>query len=157
MPSSNPGLMRVALQMALLLIASIVAGAMTFYLHPVAPELYLAAEPAEEGEVNMARIAELEKTSGVLWVDARSRQRFDEEHIPGALLLNEQEFETLAFEYVQSGVFEQNTKPIVVYCDAQKCAASKKVAQRIEEMAMAMDNEVLILRGGWNAWKSVQK
>ena len=44
----------------------------------------------------------------------------------------------------------------MIYCDAQKCAASKTIMQRMEETGLAMNNEIHVLRGGWNAWKSSQ-
>ncbi|MGK0187411.1 MAG: rhodanese-related sulfurtransferase [Verrucomicrobiales bacterium] len=153
--SANPSLLRIALQVMALLVASVVAGAVAFRVHPRPPELYLLQEPAGAGEVTMAEVMEMEKTSGVLWIDARVRERYDLAHIPGALLLNPQEFEAMAFEYMQT--FQDNTKPIVIYCDAQKCAASKTIKTRMEETGLAMDNKIHALRGGWNAWKSSQK
>lgn len=152
---ANPSIMRVALQVVTLLVASVVAGAVAYRVHPRPPELYLLQEPAGEGEVTMAEVAEMEKTTGVLWIDARVREQYELEHIPGALLLNPQEFDALAFDYLQT--FQDNTKPIVIYCDAQKCAASKTIKQRMIENGLSMDNEIHALRGGWNAWKNSQK
>ena len=149
---SNPGPLGVALQVIALMAASAVAGALAFKIHPNPPELYLAQEAPGEGEVNMAQVIEMEKTTGVLWVDARVRTQFEVDHIPGALLLNPQEFDDLAFEYLLT--FQDNVKPIVIYCDAQKCAASKTVMERMKETGLVMDNEIYALRGGWNAWKS---
>ena len=151
---TNPGILRVALQMVALLAASAVAGAVAYHIHPRPPELYLLREPAGEGEVTMAQVLELENTTGVLWIDARVREQYDLEHVPGALLLNPQEFDALAFGYMDT--FQDNVKPIVIYCDAQKCAASKTIMQRMKESGLAMDNEIHVLRGGWNAWKSSQ-
>ena len=149
---SNPSVFRVGFQIVLLLTASAIAGAVAFRVHPHAPELYLLQEAPGEGEVNMAQVIDMEKSTGVLWIDARVREQYDIEHIPNALLLNPQEFDTLAFEYMDT--FQNNSKPIVIYCDAQKCAASKTIANRLKETGLAMENEVHALRGGWNAWKS---
>ena len=151
---TNPSMLRVAAQMVALLGASAIAGAVAFHAHPRPPELYLLQEAPGEGEVTMGQVQELEKTTGVLWIDARVREQYDIEHIPGALLLNPQEFDALAFEYMDT--FQANAKPIVIYCDAQKCAASKTIMERMEETGLAMDNEIHVLRGGWNAWKSNQ-
>ena len=153
--SANPSLFRVGLQIVILLVVSVVAGAVAYRIHPRPPELYLIQEAPGEGEVNMAQVAEMENTTGVLWIDARVRERYDLEHIPGALLLNPQEFDALAFGYMDT--FQSNTKPIVIYCDAQKCAASKTIMNRMKETGLAMDNEIHALRGGWNAWKSSQE
>jgi rhodanese-related sulfurtransferase len=150
---SNPEVLVVALQVLALLAASVVAGAVAFRIHPAAPELYLAREAPEAGEVTMAQVRQMENATGVLWIDARVRDQYDIEHIPGALLLNPQEFDTLAFEYLTT--FEDNSKAIVVYCDAQKCAASKTVMERMKETGLVMDNDIHALHGGWNAWKSL--
>ncbi|MDA0812267.1 MAG: rhodanese-like domain-containing protein [Verrucomicrobia bacterium] len=151
---TNPSILRVALQMVALLGASAIAGAVAFHIHPRPPELYLLQEAPDAGEVTMAQVLALEKTTGVLWIDARVRQQYDLEHIPGALLLNPQEFDAMAFDYMDT--FQTNAKPIVIYCDAQKCAASKTIMERMEQTGLAMDNEIHVLRGGWNAWKSSQ-
>ena len=151
---TNPSILRVALQMVALLGASAIAGAVAFHIHPRPPELYLLQEAPGEGEVTMAQVLELEKSSGVLWIDARVREQYDLGHIPGAMLLNPQEFDALAFEYMDT--FQANARPIVIYCDAKKCAASKTIMQRMEETGLAMNNEIHVLRGGWNAWNSSQ-
>ena len=147
-----PKILPFAIQVVALLASAAVAGVLAYHVHPTPPSLYLAEEAAGEGEINMARVKELEASNGILWVDARVRSRYEEEHIPGALLLNPEEFDELAFPLLDT--FQENTKTIVIYCDAQKCAASKKVAERIKEMGLAMSNDVVVLRGGWNAWKS---
>ena len=151
----NPKPLAVALQIGILLVASVVAGAIALQVHPAPPETYLVREAADEGEVSIAQVMEMEAATGVLWIDARVREQFEREHIPGALLLNPQEFDALAFEYLPT--FEENTKPIIVYCDAQKCAASKTVIERIQENGLAMHNAIHALHGGWNAWKSANK
>lgn len=150
----NPAPLVVALQAAGLLAASVLAGAVALRLHPEPPEIYLMREAPEAGEVNMEQVMAMEAATGVLWIDARVREQFDLGHVPGALLLNPQEFDVLAFEYLTT--FQDNTKPIVIYCDAQRCAASKTVMQRVRESGLAMDNEVHVLRGGWNAWKGAR-
>ena len=149
-----PGFGVLVLQVAGLLGSAAVAGMLAYQFHPTPPSLYLAEEMPGEGEVNMQQIAEMEAAGGVLWVDARVRARYDEEHIPGALLLNPEDFDAMVFDYLDT--FQDNEKPIVIYCDAQKCAASKKIAERIKTMSLSMSNEVFVLRGGWNAWKSHQ-
>src|SRR5687768_16750153 len=57
----------------------------------------------------------------VLWVDARSRPRFEAAHIEGAVLLNEDDWETLIPAFLDAW---DPDKTVVVYCDGGKCDAS---------------------------------
>ena len=66
----------------------------------------------------------------VLWVDARPRAKFEREHIPGAVLLNEDEWVRLVGPFLDEWELEKN---IVVYCDGGSCDASRAVAKRIKE------------------------
>lgn len=82
-----------------------------------------------------------------LWVDARPRQEYEKEHIPGALLLNEDEWNRQLPELLAQWSAEQ---VVIVYCSSLQCKASQAVARRLhEETGM----EVKILKGGWEAWK----
>ncbi len=142
---------RLFLQMCVLLCLSAGAGTAAYFFHPRAPALYLVEESAASGEVTIKQAREWEAKEGVLWIDARMRSEYDKAHIPGALLLNEVEWNQQAFELMDT--LGKNTKPVVVYCDAQKCAASKVIADKLRELGV---NDVNILRGGWPAWKASQ-
>jgi rhodanese-related sulfurtransferase len=138
------------LRQALLLIAlSALAAAGTHLLHPQAPAWYLVEEKLEPGEVSLAMIQELWQGK-VLWIDARSEDRYQQEHIPEALLLNEEHFDQQLFDLIEK--LQSNTLPVVVYCDAQKCQASKKVRDALKERVGLP--QVHVLRGGWPAWAS---
>jgi rhodanese-related sulfurtransferase len=79
-----------------------------------------------------------------LWVDARRREAFDEGHVPGAVLLNEDEWDDQLHEFVdrwQPGI------TVVVYCSSQSCGASRSVAVRLRE-ELDIDS-VFFLEGGW--------
>ena len=52
-------------------------------------------------------------TPPVLWVDAREAPAYAKEHIPGAVLLNETEWERLLPEFLQAW---QPGRRVVVYC-----------------------------------------
>ena len=82
----------------------------------------------------------------VVWIDARSRDEFEKEHVPGAVLLNEQ-----GWDQMLAGVFEnwEPETPIVVYCEAG-CQSSEKVAGRLRDLGL---EPVYFLRGGYDAWK----
>lgn len=82
-----------------------------------------------------------------LWVDARPETEFAKGHIPGALLLNEDQWHGQLPALLEQWSGEQ---PVVVYCSTQKCRASHAVAKRLREEAGI---EARVLKGGWEAWK----
>ena len=83
----------------------------------------------------------------VQWVDGRSRAKFDEGHIPGAVLLNEDEWDRLVPAFLEAWEPE---KIIVVYCDGGSCDASHAVARRLRE-DLKLEN-VRVLIGDWKRW-----
>lgn len=134
---------RFAQQSLLLLLLAAAAAALTSWMHPRTP--VLGEQPLEPGEVRLQTVLEWEN---VIWLDARSRAEFEEEHIPGAQLLNEDEWETLFFDFLDTWDPDQ---PIVVYCGSTQCQASKKVAERLRE-DLGDGQDVYVLKGGWSAW-----
>ena len=84
----------------------------------------------------------------VLWVDARSRKKYEEGHIPGAVLLNEEEWDACVAPFLD--VWDP-AKRIVVYCDGGQCDASQAVAERLRNDLQL--GTVNILKGGWEAWQ----
>ncbi|MBA2622607.1 MAG: hypothetical protein H0U88_03170 [Chthoniobacterales bacterium] len=88
----------------------------------------------------------------LLWVDARPDAQFESEHIPGALLLNEDRWNELLPALLTTWGPEKKT---VVYCSSQSCAASHDVARRLREEATLKD--VYVLHGGWEAWLAAKK
>ena len=141
--------MKALVQAALLLAASALAALATQAWHPRAPALYLTEEPLRDDEVSMQVISERFGDT-VLWIDARPQEQFDEEHVPGALLLNEQKFDEQVLENLDR--LQLNRDPVVVYCSAQKCEASRKVMMKLKEMGFVQ--EAFVLKGGWPAWKA---
>jgi rhodanese-related sulfurtransferase len=139
-------------QAGVLVVLSAAGGWLSFRHHPEAPALYLHLETrVAEGEVSLAMVRELEAAGGVLWIDARVRSEYEREHVPGAVLLNEQEWEQLMFEAVET--LSRNDKPVVIYCDAQRCDASHRLAEKLRDIGQP---DVRVLAGGWQAWKSGQ-
>ncbi len=137
-----------AFQVALLILLSAAAAWATLRWHPRAPALYLVQEPLREDEVTMKIIQE-RWHDDVLWIDARPQDAFDAGHVPGALLLNEQAFEQQLFTYLD--ILQKNTKPIVVYCSAAKCDASRRILERLKQ-TLPIEN-AHVLKGGWTAWQ----
>lgn len=138
------------LRQALILgIISVAAALATHAWHPRAPALHLVEEPLRDDEVSMA-VIQGRFGGEVLWIDARPQEQFDEAHVPGALLLNEQKFDEQLVQ--QLDALQSNEKPVVVYCSGQKCEASRKIMEKLKEMGFVQ--QAFVLKGGWNAWKA---
>ena len=148
-------MMRTVLWQALVLVGLAgVCGWLTWKFHPEPPALYRSADAAPVDEISLGRALEMEKSRGVIWVDARSAAAFAKGHVPGAYLLNEQGWPDLVFELVKVMDADEARRPLVIYCDAQKCAASKAVRDRLRHEIPIGDREVHVLHGGWPAWQS---
>ncbi len=140
--------MRAEWQAAILLIATVLAGAATQAFHPRAPAWYLTEAPLAEDEVTPQMVQE--KWQGkVFWIDARLRNEFEAGHIDGAILLNEQERDQLLFEHFER--LQDNTLPVVVYCGLDTCQASRKMKDYLKERLPIA--EIYVLKGGWESWR----
>ncbi len=88
----------------------------------------------------------------LLWVDARPDEQYASEHIPGAILLDEDRWSELLPQFLTTWSPEKKT---VVYCSSQSCAASHEVARRLREEA-GLKN-IFVLHGGWETWLEAKK
>lgn len=88
----------------------------------------------------------------VLWVDARSDEEFAREHLPNALLLNEDHFNEQLPNVLAAW---SPGKRIVIYCSTQSCGASRAIAKRLHDEAHIED--VFVLDGGWEALRAIPK
>ncbi len=127
---------------------AVLAAAATHCWHPRAPAWYLAQETLAEDEVSLASI-EQRWQGKVLWIDARLREIYNKGHVPGALLLNEQELDALLTEHFER--LQDNKLPIVIYCDGHACQASRKMRAYLMQ-TVGLTN-VWVLHGGWPAWQ----
>ena len=82
-----------------------------------------------------------------IWVDARPDNEFEQDHVPGAIPLNEDRWNEMLPTFLAQWSLE---KKIVVYCNSQSCNASREVARRLRDEAGL--KEVFVLQGGWEAW-----
>ena len=133
----------------IILVLTVAAAGVTNFLHPRPPLWHSSLAPMRDDEVNPAEV-EKRWRGEVLWIDARARESYDKEHVPGALLINEQELDTLLTEHFEK--LQDNKKPIVVYCDGKACHASRKIRDYLAEK-IGLDN-LFVLVGGWPAWKA---
>jgi rhodanese-related sulfurtransferase len=130
---------------ALALIAAVPAVLAGFF-HPKRPDFSGAPK---EGEIS-AMVA-VRDAARYFWIDARSAHEYAEQHIPGAVLLNEDDWNTLLPAVMQEWPPD---KPAIVYCSVRQCQASRDVARRLREFNFA---PVFELKGGWEAWQAAQK
>ena len=129
---------QLALVLALALVPALVSGAWQL--------AWKKEEPLALGEVRLATAREW--GDRVQWVDARPRAKYERTHIPGALLLNEDEWDKLVGPFLDAWDAD---KTLVVYCDGGSCEASQAVAERIRnELKLG---GVYVLKGGWAAWE----
>jgi rhodanese-related sulfurtransferase len=126
-----------------MLIALIPAGVAAL-VHPRRPEW--SREVLAPGEERLKTV--LAWGSAVLWVDARSQRDYETEHIPGALSLNLEEWDTLFPRFLDQWSPERK---VVVYCSSLSCALSHEVADRLTQSGVS---PVYVLKGGWEAWKA---
>ena len=131
---------QLALVLALALVPAVVSGAWQL--------AWKKAEPLAAGEVRLATAREW--GARVQWVDARSRAKFERTRIPGALLLNEDEWDQLVGPFLDAWDAD---KTLVVYCDGGSCEASHQVAARLRKDLMI--GGVLVLKGGFAEWQGL--
>jgi rhodanese-related sulfurtransferase len=131
-------LRQLALVLVLALLPALVSGALQLK--------WKTEEPLAPGEVRLATVRSWGEEN-VQWIDARSRAKYERTHIPGALLLNEDEWEKLVGPFLDAW---DPDKMLVVYCDGGTCDASKSVAERIRN-ELKLGN-VYVLKGGWEEW-----
>ncbi|MEY2576782.1 MAG: hypothetical protein QOF80_2269 [Verrucomicrobiota bacterium] len=119
--------------------------------------LYLRDKIPWQSRVAESDLVSVEVARGwganALWVDARPDEEFERDHIPGAVLLNEDRWNQLLSQFLATQWSPE--KKIVVYCSAASCNLAEDVARRLREEAK-LPNEIRILKGGWEAW-SAQK
>lgn len=126
---------------------SIVATILSAVFHPKRPAWYRVSSPEElRWRIQPTEIAALSRDAEILWVDAREREKFEVDHMPGAILLNLGEWGDLMFQYMDTlqGAFK---RPVVVYCDTESCGKSQEVAKRLREL-LGLD-PVYVLKGDW--------
>ncbi|HEX2854148.1 MAG TPA: rhodanese-like domain-containing protein [Opitutaceae bacterium] len=139
---SGPGLFRRAIaQAGLLLLAAVVAAVVTAWFHPPPPE-------ANAREITLAQTRTDFVGEKILWVDARPSAAFSQEHIPGAVWLSEEAWDTGLAGFVEAWT---PGRPVIVYCGSTSCGASRSVARRL--MRELSVTGVFYLHGGWQSWK----
>ncbi len=138
------------LQAAVILGVALIFALLSVFFHPGAPAWYAS----EIVDPMALQPEELKKQLGdsidtVLWVDARKSEKFAEGHMPGAILLNKEDWETLIAKHIEI-IGTARGRPIVVYCDGNRCMRSSEIAERLRQ-AVGL-KPVYILKGDWRKW-----
>lgn len=136
-------------QASFIVLLAMSAGLLTALFHPRAP-IYRTSGERSPLAISLTEVNAL-RAERVLWIDARSEDEYATDHVPGAILLNEDDWET-GFEAL---LHQWNpAQTLVVYCDEATCHASEAVAQRLRhEMSV---ESVYFLEGGWAVLREVQ-
>jgi len=126
--------------MVLLGMVTLVLTALTWAVHPRAPAY--GDGVAGEGAITLAILDTYQ--GEILWVDARTEAEYHEGHAPGAILVNEDDYdaglERLLFAW-------DPAQMLIVYCGESECASSQAVALRLKR-DLGIEN-VLYLEDGW--------
>ena len=110
-----------------------------------------------------ARVAESDMVSvelarswgpNAIWLDARPDVDFERDHVPDAILLNEDRWNELLPPFLQQRWSPE--KKLVVYCSAESCNLAGDVARRLREEAK-LPNQIRVLKGGWEGWLKTRK
>jgi rhodanese-related sulfurtransferase len=145
---TNPSCAATCRQAVLLLALALVPAVLTGWLHPKRPA-WSWTRPA----VTELALADAERlTPPVIWLDARPDEEYAARHVPDALSLNEDRWDELLPKFM--AVWQPGAR-VVVYCDSQRCDASREVAVRLRHELRI--NNVFVLQGGWKAWLEAHK
>jgi rhodanese-related sulfurtransferase len=113
--------------------------------HPNRPALYFDLQQLDDGEVDLAQALEWRDAGQIVWIDARSREKYDAGHLEGAMLLNERDdFNALLLESFAE-LQNNSDKNLVVYCGSATCAASLRIAKKLRGIGF---HSVHVLKGG---------
>jgi rhodanese-related sulfurtransferase len=128
---------------SILLVSSALLAGLTIWIHPARKNLFLLASIPR---LSLEKLSRLDGNQ--IWIDARPRSEFENEHIPGAYSLEESRFEEgidAVLKVWKPGV------PLIVYCSSNSCNDSTKVALRLRDFGL---DPVYILKGGWQDWQA---
>jgi rhodanese-related sulfurtransferase len=136
--------MRILLQLLLLGALSCGGALAVRAWHPRAPLLYPIAGQIKEGEIDLQQALAWRAAGRLLWIDARPRAQYEAGHIEGAVLLNEQDDFNLLLMDSWATLQNNADKHLVVYCGAETCGSSRKVAALLRDRAGFPDVHVLL-------------
>lgn len=99
-------------------------------------------------EIATTPVSEVQKQpSKTVWVDVRDFDRFEKEHVPGAVFFDETDPENSLREMLR--VWNEK-KRIVVYGEGTGSQRAQRVAKQLKKELNT--RAVFLLEGGWAAW-----
>jgi rhodanese-related sulfurtransferase len=112
--------------------------------------------PSEVVKIDQAR----SWGANAIWVDARPDNEFEQDHVPGALLLNEDRWDELLpvflAQWSQLPV-PNESKHVIVYCSTESCNLAREVADRLRKSTQPPMQNVFVLDGGWEEWLKTKR
>lgn len=130
-------------QLPILLLLPVLPAALTGWLHPRRPDWHTALHPPQAESVGWAHAV----FEHLLWVDARPAAAFAAGHVPGAINLNDSNWDEQLPALIAAW---EPGKLILVYCDSSACGTSREVVARLTR-DYGFDR-IFYLDGGWEAW-----
>jgi len=130
-------------ELTIIILLSALGSAFSLY-HGWAP-FPCAEQELEAGEILLMDAQALD----VIWLDARTLEEFEKDHIPGSIFFDENNWEAGVFALME--VWLGQPRPIVIYCGSASCGTSKRIAERLRESLL--EAEIYSLKGGWDAWQ----
>ncbi len=114
------------------------------------PERALLCDPAEL-KPGYICFEDAKNLSGVVWVDARTRELWQKNGFPNSVLLTDHPSED--FPSLMADAFESlaSAEAVVVYCATEGCGSSAPVSQKIKELGLISEEQIFVLAGGWKA------
>jgi rhodanese-related sulfurtransferase len=134
-------------QFAAIVSISLAAAGGTYWMKG-GPVRNFICDPAtlKPGEICLQQIP---PNTQVLWVDARPRQDWLANGLPGSVLWNLDTNEDMQAMEAEVAMRIMETPRVIVYCGNENCGLSHQVAEKIR--ALQLGAEVSVLRGGWRA------
>jgi len=109
----------------------------------VLPALALCANDRSEAG---SRHSQPGVPADALWIDARPAAEYAREHVPGAINLNDANWDK---ELASLYKIWRPSRPIVVYCSTH-CWSAAEIAARLDELGI---KPVQVFAGGFEEWK----
>jgi rhodanese-related sulfurtransferase len=103
-------------------------------------------------EISPRALQTLLGRTDVVILDARATDEYQKGHIPTALGLSRERFET-DLEKVLPKLMAQTTRMQIVYCSNDRCDDGPGVARSLAEMGF---DSTRLLKGGWEAWTAAK-
>jgi len=115
---------------------------------PGLPDLPDVPEADAPREVTFEIAKRFHDAGAAVFVDARTREEYEEGHIPGALLLP---FDDVFEQPALAERFDPGARPIIAYCGSADCNLSRDLAFALVEGG---HRRVLLFRGGVEEWRA---